>query len=85
AAYQSAPVSAVTHYAPVDRIEPCGDLGKYRVVISEPVKPLQSPIAFGDAAPRAMQGVRYTSLERVLSTKQTTELFGPVALLVDDE
>jgi hypothetical protein len=85
AAYQSAPVSAVTHYAPVDRIEPYGDQGKYRVVFSEPAKPLQSPIAFGDAAPGTMQGIRYTSLERLLAAKQVTELFRPVAQLVDDE
>lgn len=30
AAYQTQPISAVTHYAPVDRIEPYGESGKYK-------------------------------------------------------
>lgn len=36
AAYQTQPISAITHYAPVDRIEPYGEGGKYRVIFSEP-------------------------------------------------
>lgn len=37
-AYQSQPVSAVTHVAPVARIEPHGDSGKYKLIFSEPAK-----------------------------------------------
>ena len=35
AAYQTQPVSAITHYAPVDRIEPYGENGKYKLIFSE--------------------------------------------------
>ena len=37
-AYQTAPVSAITHYAFVDRIEPYGESGKYKVIFSEKAK-----------------------------------------------
>ena len=46
AAYQSQPVSAITHYAPVDRIEPYGEGGKYKLVFSMKAKPI-GPIPFG--------------------------------------
>ena len=49
AAYQVQPVSAVTHYAPVERIEPYGEEGKYQLVFSAKAKPLEHPVPFGDA------------------------------------
>ncbi|AUX26136.1 excinuclease ABC subunit C [Sorangium cellulosum] len=55
AAYQTAPVSAITHYAPVRAIEPYGDEGKYRLIFSEPAKPL-GPIPFANAPTGCMQG-----------------------------
>jgi hypothetical protein len=75
AAYQSRPVSAITHYAPVDRIEPYGDSGKYKVVFSEPAKRID-PIPFGDAPSGAMQGPRYTSFEHLKASKTVAELLG---------
>ncbi len=78
AAYQTAPVSAITHHAPVARIEAYGDEGKYRLVFAEPAKPLPRPIPFADAPQGSMQGPRYTSLARLLSAKRVIELFAPV-------
>ena len=75
AAYRSAPVSAITHYAPVERIEPYGDAGKYRLVFAEPAKEIP-PIPFGDATPGSMQGPRYTSLAKLLHVKSVGELLG---------
>lgn len=75
AAYQTAPISAITHYAPVERIEPYGDGGKYRLVFSEPAKPLLRPIPFADAPQGSMQAPRYTSLSKLLSAKGIVELF----------
>jgi hypothetical protein len=75
AAYQSSPVSAVTHYAPVKLIEPYGDEGKYRLVFAEPATSLPTPIPLSEAAPGAMQGPRYTNLERLLAAKQVTDFF----------
>ncbi len=74
AAYQSTPISAITHYAPVKQIEPYGDEGKYRVVFTEPAKPI-GPIPFADATTGSMQGPRYTSYKKLLSAKKVSELF----------
>ena len=73
AAYQGQPISAITHYAPVARIEPYGDKGKYKLIFSEPATEITA-IPFGDAPPGYMQGTRYTSLSKLLAAKQVTEL-----------
>jgi hypothetical protein len=75
AAYQSQPVSAVTHVAPIKTIEPYGEGGKYRVVFSEPAKAIP-PIPFADALPGSMQGPRYTSYARLSSAKKLADLVG---------
>src|SRR5271157_2649345 len=75
AAYQTQPVSAVTHYAPVDRIEPYGEGGKYKLVFSEKAKAI-APIPFGDAPQGAMQGPRYTTFAQLMAAKKLTELTG---------
>jgi hypothetical protein len=74
AAYQTQPISAVTHYAPVDRIEPYGEEGKYRLIFSAKAKPLEHPIPFADAPGGAMQGPRYTSFERLKTAKKLIDL-----------
>jgi hypothetical protein len=73
AAYQTAPVSAITHYAPVERIEPYGEEGKYKLIFSEKAK-LIDPIPFADAPQGTMQGSMYTSLQRLNSAKKLTDL-----------
>jgi len=77
AAYQSAPVSAVTHLAPVKEIVPYGDAGKYKLIFAEPARQLPSPIPFGDAPPGSMQGPRYTSLARLHSARKVADLVLP--------
>jgi hypothetical protein len=54
AGYQTQPVSAITHVAPVARIEPYGDNGKYQLLFSEPAKEIVQ-IPLGKAPPGAMQ------------------------------
>jgi hypothetical protein len=73
AAYQSQPVSAITHYAPVARIEPYGEDGKYKLIFSEKAKAI-GPIPFGDATPGAMQGPRYTTFEKLQTAKKLSDL-----------
>jgi len=75
AAYQTAPVSAITHYAQVERIEPYGSEGKYRVVFTGPAKALERPIPFADAPQGSMQGPRYTSFVKLKSAKRISDLF----------
>ena len=74
AAYQSTPIRAITHYAPVKQIEPYGDEGKYRVVFTEAAKPI-GPIPFADATTGSMQGAQYTSYKKLLSAKKISDLF----------
>lgn len=73
AAYQTQPISAITHYAPVDRIEPYGEGGKYRVIFSEPAKEI-NPIPYGDLPLGAMQGPRYTSFQKLQDAQQISDL-----------
>ncbi len=75
AAYQTAPVSGITHVAPVDRIEPYGEQGKYKLIFSEPAKKLDHPIPFGDSPQGMMQGSRYTSIAKLKEAKQMSDLF----------
>jgi hypothetical protein len=75
AAYQSQPISAITHFAPVARIEPYGEVGKYKVIFSEPAQMI-GPIRFGDAPTGAMQGPRYTSLKRLKTAKTVVDILG---------
>ncbi|RAI37124.1 GIY-YIG nuclease family protein [Rhodoplanes serenus] len=74
AAYQSQPVKAVTHVAPVASIEPYGEDGKYKLVFAEAARPI-GPIPFADAPSGSMQGPRYTTYARLLNAKKVTDLF----------
>ena len=74
AAYQTAPVSAITYYAEVDSIEAYGDGGKYKLNFKEKAKKI-NPIKLGDAKPGSLQGPRYTNLEEMLKAKSIKELF----------
>ena len=75
AAYQTAPISKITYYAPVERIEPFGNEGKYRLIFAEPAKPLPQPIPFADAPQGSMKGPRYTSIAALLLAKKVSDLF----------
>lgn len=72
AAYQVAPVSAVTHVARIDRLEPFGDEGKFKIVFSGDPVPLAHAVPFGNAAQGAMQGARYTT-RAALDAAQTVK------------
>lgn len=74
AAYQTQPISAITHYAPVDRIEPYGDTGKYKVIFSHNAIPIEH-IHYDDASKGAMQSPRYTSITKLKSAKKLTDIF----------
>jgi hypothetical protein len=73
AAYQTQPVSAITHYAPVDHIEPYGNEGKYKLVFSAPAQPI-GPIPRGDAPKGTLQGSIYRSLAQLKQAKTIADL-----------
>ncbi len=73
AAYQTSPVSAITHVAPVDKIESFGDGGKYKLIFSEPAREIE-PIPFDDAPKGSMQGTRYTSIDKLKEAKKLSDL-----------
>jgi hypothetical protein len=75
AAYQSQPISAITHIAPVERIEPYGEGGKFQLIFSAPAKPIPN-IPFGQAPSGAMQAPRYTTYQRLLKAKTLTDIVG---------
>ncbi len=73
AAYQTAPVSAITHYAEIETIEPYGDGGKYKLNFKS--KAIEIPaIPMGDAKPGSMQGPRYVNLGKLLTAKKLSEI-----------
>ena len=74
AAYQTQPISAITYYAPVERIESYGDQGKYKLVFAEPAKPI-GPIPLGGAQTNTMQGPRYSTFSKLQSAKTILDLF----------
>jgi hypothetical protein len=74
AAYQSQPVSAITHVAPVASIEPYGEDGKFKLIFAEPAKQIE-PIPFANAPAGSMQGPRYTTYARLMAANKIADLF----------
>jgi hypothetical protein len=75
AVYQTSPVSSITHYAPVEKIEPYGDNNKYKVIFSQSAKALDKPISYGNASSGCMQTSRYTSFSKLMKADTLTDLF----------
>ncbi len=76
AAYQSAPQSAITHFAPVDSIEAYGDSGKYKLIFAEPateIEPIRNDRSAEGVAPR---GPFYTTLARLRSARALSDIWG---------
>ncbi|PLS83932.1 MAG: hypothetical protein CYG60_20600 [Actinobacteria bacterium] len=76
AAYQVAPVSAISYVAPVESIEPWQDSGKYVLNFSEPATKLPQEIKLVPKGKvKAPQSLRYTSYERLMNAKTMEEVF----------
>jgi hypothetical protein len=75
AAYQVAPVSAITHVADVDRIEQWKDTGKYALYFKEPAEKIRPVKLVPKGRVTAPQASRYTSLARLKKAKSLDEVF----------
>lgn len=73
AVYQTAPVSAITHFARVDQIVDYKDTGRYKIIFDEP-EDLEIPIALGEDRSKTLQGQRYTTLERLKMARVVEDL-----------
>lgn len=74
AAYQTQPISAITHVAEIDRIESYGDGGKFALIFKGPAKELTPPIPLGNAPSGMMQGPRYTTVAKLKAAKQVMDV-----------
>ena len=65
AAYRVAPLSAITHIAPVQSIEPIGEEGKSILRFSAPATEIGPITLVQEGRVRAPQNIRYTARERL--------------------
>ncbi len=75
AAYRAAPISAVTHWAPVNNIMPWQDTGKFVVNFTEPAKEIEHINLVPKSRVKAPQAPRYTSFSRLQQAKTLDDLF----------
>lgn len=75
AAYQVRPISAITHVAPVRSIEPWGDGGKFVVNFAEPAQEIKPIKLVPNSRVKALQNIRYTTLERIQSAKNLDDVW----------
>lgn len=73
AAYQVAPISAITYYAFVDRIEKYKDTGKYILYFKGKPKKIEK-IPLGENR-MAMRSCRYTNLQKMLNVNTLSDLW----------
>jgi len=78
AAYQIAPISAITHFAPVQAIEPYRDTSKYVLYFAEPAKPIGPLPLVKNGVVRAPQAPRYTTYTRLLKAKTMDDVFAAI-------
>jgi len=76
AIYQSAPISKITYYGEVDKIEPYRDTGKYKIYLKgKPIK-LSNPVKLGKNRRLCPQGPKYSKLDGILKAKTLDDIFG---------
>lgn len=76
AIYQVAPVSKITYYGKVEKIEPYENTGKYKIYLQEnPVK-LERPVGLGKNPHLKPQGPKYAKLSVIQAAKTLDDIWG---------
>jgi hypothetical protein len=75
AAYQVAPISAITHWAPVRNIEPWRDSGKLVVNFATPARDIKPIPLVPKGKVKALQNIRYTSFGKLQGARTLDEVF----------
>lgn len=76
AIYQVAPISKITYYGEVERIEPYENTGKYKLYLKgDPIK-LKHSIGLGENPHLKPQGPKYAKLSKILKAKTLDDIFG---------
>jgi len=75
AGYQVAPVSAITHVAPVKSIEPWRDTDKFVVNFSEPAREIGPIGLVKGGRVRALQNLRYTTRDKLIAAKTLEDIW----------
>lgn len=75
AVYRAAPVSAITHYAKIDRIEQYQDTNKRIIYFNGEAIKLDTPVRLGDTDANSMRSPRYTKIEKLLRASEVKNLF----------
>jgi hypothetical protein len=75
AVYQVAPVSAITHVAPVKSIEPWKDTGKFVINFAEPAKEIAPIPMLKGGHVRSFQNLRYTTRARLQNAKSLDDIW----------
>ena len=75
AMYQVAPISQITHYGRINRIEPYEDTGKYILHLDgDPIK-LKRPVGLGKNPHLKPQGPKYAILENIRKANTLDDVF----------
>jgi hypothetical protein len=64
AVYQTAPISAITHFARIDQIVDYLETGRYKIVFGEPEE-LPHHVTLGVDRNKTLQGQRYTTMAKL--------------------
>ncbi|MFA5238790.1 MAG: restriction endonuclease [Phycisphaerae bacterium] len=76
AIYQVAPVSKITYYGKVEKIEPYENTGKYKIYLKEnPIK-LEKSVGLGKNPHLKPQGPRYAKLSVIQAAKTLDDIWG---------
>lgn len=75
AGYQTSPISAITYYAEVSKIEKYKDTGKYIVYFKEPAKKIEPIKLISGKSGKAPQAPRYTTFEKLIKAKKIEDVF----------